>query len=378
MELKKNLFKNYHNDIIPSHDVTVSVGMAIRSHNNINQIDGTITSNIWLRQWWTDETLKWDQSKNNISSIIVQTNPEHERSVWIPDLYVYNTAEKPMDELTYSHATVTSNGNVFWSRPGMIRTSCVFDLANFPFDTQVCSYKLGSWVYDASKINLELMKNRPIDLTQYQNNQEWTITNIDSHIENKYYNCCIVPYQSAIFYVTLKRKPGYYVLNIIIPTFATSTLMLICLLIPWDSGERISYAVTVMLSIIVFLLMLSENLPKTDTKPILSKMLVGLVLFALFIVYSTVFIGLMHDYSKKNNKLAGWLLAILDKYNLSCKKMIGTDSDSIESGESGESEFELNKRDCDKLAIYIERIFTSIFIAVFTIYCAVIFSQTPS
>ena len=60
--------------------------------------------------------------------------------------------------------------------------------------------------------------------------------------------------------------------------------MIVSLLIPWDSGERISFAVTVMLSI-VFLLILSENLPKTKTKPLLSRMLIGLVFFSLFVVF---------------------------------------------------------------------------------------------
>tara|TARA_B100000787_G_C16184481_1_gene293790 strand:+ start:194 stop:1243 length:1050 start_codon:yes stop_codon:yes gene_type:complete len=349
------------------------VGLVIRSHNNINQIDGTITSNIWLRHKWNDKNLQWNQSKWNISSIIVQTNPELDRAIWIPDIVIYNTAEKPMDDLHGSNAIVSSNGDVFWSRPGMIRTSCVFDLADFPFDTQVCTYKFGSWVYDSSKINLTDNSNL-IDLSHYQNNQEWKLTNTNSRIESRIYTCCDEPYQTAIFNVTLKRNSGYYVLNIIIPAFATSTLMLICLLIPWDSGERISYAVTVMLSIIVFLLILSEHLPKTDTKPILSKMLIGLVMFSLFIVYSTVCIGLMHDYSKKNNKIARWVIDFLEKYNLSCKTKRESDSDS----DSVESELELNKKDCDKLASIIERIFTAIFIVSFSIYCAVIHNQKPN
>ncbi len=65
-------------------------------------------------------------------------------------------------------------------------------------------------------------------------------------------------------------------LNIIIPTYATASLMIISLVVPWDSGERISFTITVMLSLIVFLLILSESLPKTDAHPLLSKMLIGL------------------------------------------------------------------------------------------------------
>lgn len=374
LELKNILFEKYKPDIIPDNTVQIKLGIAIRSLNNINQIDGTISSNVWLRHWWNDKNLKWNETKWNISKISAHTNHELDRSIWTPDILIYNTAEKPMDELLKTNVMVYSNGDIIWSRPGMIRTSCVFDLENFPFDTQTCSYKFGSWLYDKSQIDISNVDN-PIDLTNYQSNQEWSIINSEHYIEEKVYKCCTETFQSTFYKITIKRKYGYYVLNIILPTFATSTLMIICLLIPWDSGERISYAVTVMLSIIVFLLILSENLPKTETKPLLSKMLIGLVFFALFIVYSTVFIGIMHDYTKKNSKVAKSIISILDKYNLSCKKKNSEpDSDSIDSAISEE---EIHKKDCDNLAIIVERLFTSAFFVIFAIYCIVMFSLRP-
>ena len=374
LELKNILFENYKPDIIPDNTVQIKLGLAIRSLNNINQIDGTISSNVWLRHWWNDKNLKWNETKWNISKISAHTNHELDRSIWTPDILIYNTAEKPMDELLKTNVMVYSNGDIIWSRPGMLRTSCVVDLENFPFDTQTCSYKFGSWLYDKSQIDISNVDN-PIDLTNYQSNQEWSIINSEHYIEEKVYKCCTETFQSTFYKITIKRKYGYYVLNIILPTFATSTLMIICLLIPWDSGERISYAVTVMLSIIVFLLILSENLPKTETKPLLSKMLIGLVFFALFIVYSTVFIGIMHYYTKKNSKVAKSIISILDKYNLSCKrKNSEPDSDSIDSTISEE---EIHKKDCDNLAIIVERLFTSVFFVIFAIYCIVMFSLRP-
>ena len=371
LELKNILFENYKPDIIPDNTVQIKLGLAIRSLNNINQVDGTISSNVWFRHWWNDKNLKWNETKWNISKISAHTNHELERSIWTPDILIYNTAEKPMDELLKTNAMVYSNGDIIWSRPGMIKTSCVFDLENFPFDTQNCFYKFGSWLYDKSQINIRNVEN-PIDLTNYQSNQEWTIIKSEHYVNEKVYECCTETFQSTFYKITIKRKYGYYVLNIILPTFATSTLMIICLLIPWDSGERISYAVTVMLSIIVFLLILSENLPKTETKPILSKMLIGLVFFSLFIVYSTVFIGVMHDYTKKNSKVAKYIISLLDKYNLSCKRKNNEpDTDSIDSTISEE---EIHKKDCDNLAIIVERLFTSAFFVIFAIYCIVMFS----
>jgi hypothetical protein len=77
--------------------------------------------------------------------------------------------------------------------------------------------------------------------------------------------------------------------------------VLITLLIPWDSGERISFAVTVMLSIIVFLLILSDTLPKSNQQPILSRMIMSLTFFSLFGVFFTVLISALNSY--KNEKI---------------------------------------------------------------------------
>ena len=381
-KIKDMIFGNYTKDTLPNKIVTLNLGMAIRSLNNIDQVEGTISSNIWLRHWWNDQNLRWNQTEWNISKIAFYTDPEYDRSIWIPDMFIYNTAEKPMDELYYTLAMVYSNGDVMWSRPGMMKTSCVFDLKHFPYDQQTCIYKFGSWVYDSSQLNLSISAPA-IDLGHYQINQEWEIVEKKHTLEEKKYNCCPEKFQAAIYTLKIRRKPGYYILNIILPTFATSTLMVLSLLIPWDSGERISFAVTVMLSIIVFLLILSESLPKTNTKPLLSKMLIGLVFFSLFVVFSTVVIGIMHSYTKKNSKFAKWLLGVFNKYNIGCKKKtmlnrndsyLGT-INAITNKSSTESD---EDNDCDKLATIIERIFTSVFFVSFIIYCAVIFGQKPS
>lgn len=381
-EIKEMIFRNYKKDILPNKIVNLKLGMAIRSLNNIDQVEGTISSNIWLRHWWNDPNIRWNKTEWNISKIAFYTDPEYDRSIWIPDMFIYNTAEKPMDELYYTLAMVYSNGDVMWSRPGMMKTSCVFDLKHFPYDQQTCNYKFGSWVYDSSQLNLSI-STPAIDMANYQINQEWKVVKQNHELEEKVYKCCPEKYQSAIYTLQIRRKPGYYILNIILPTFATSTLMVLSLLIPWDSGERISFAVTVMLSIIVFLLILSESLPKTNTKPLLSKMLIGLVFFSLFVVFSTVVIGIMHNYTKKNSKFAKWLLGKFDRYNIGCKKKpqlnrndsyLGTINALTNHADTLPDE----EKDCDKLATVIERLFTSLFVVAFVIYCAVIFGEKPS
>ena len=298
--LREQLLRNYRSDTIPNNGepLDLKMGLAMRAFNNINQIDGTVELNVWLRYWWNDYNLVWNKNKWNISSLTFRTEPGIDGGVWTPDIYLYNTAENPLENLKYSNLEVDNDGNIIWSRPGIIKVTCAFDLTNFPYDKQRCQIKLGSWTYNG----FQLVLNEgfpPIDIENYQPNEEWRLDTINHTINAIKYACCPYEYYDITFEIYIKRLAGYYETNIIIPTFATASLILVTLMIPWDSGERISFAVTVMLSIIVFLLLLSDTLPKSNQRPLLSKMITGLTFFALFGVLFTVLISALNDYKDK-------------------------------------------------------------------------------
>ena len=305
-KLRNDLFQNYSADCLPlghQESITLKMGVAFRAFNSIDQVEGTLTANIWLRHWWRDGNLIWNPDDyNNITEMAVNTEPGGDSSIWVPDIYLYNTAEKPMEQLDYSRAHVYSDGYIIWSRPGIIKSTCIFDLRSFPYDTQHCLFKFGSWVYHDGQMNLTLDEGS-VDVSNFQENDGWNLANFSSKLNFVKYNCCPELYPDITFNITLERLPGYYTLNIITPAYATSSLMIISFLVPWDSGERISFAITVMLSLIVFLLILSENLPKTNTKPLLSEMLIGLTFFSLLCVFFTVFVSAMYSYKSKKENL---------------------------------------------------------------------------
>ena len=302
--LRDTIFENYSSDTRPAIDknpINLVFGIAIRAFNSIDQVEGTLSTNVWIRHYWNDIHLRWDpQDYNNLTTIAVNTDPEFDHNIWIPDMYLYNTAEKPMDNLDYSRANLYSNGDIIWSRPGLIKSTCSFDLEYFPYDRQTCSLKFGSWVYHKDQMNISIKESSPIDISNYQQSDGWKVLSYKASYNEVKYGCCPEIYPDITFTFYLERKSGYYDLNIIIPTYATASLMIISLIVPWDSGERISFAITVMLSLIVFLLILSESLPKTDAHPLLSKMLVGLTFFSLFVVFFTVIISALYSY--KTNK----------------------------------------------------------------------------
>ena len=67
--LTETLMVDYNHNIIPllNNDyVNLTMGMALRSLNKIDQMDGTLSANLWLRYWWEDEYLKWRRVVNHL------------------------------------------------------------------------------------------------------------------------------------------------------------------------------------------------------------------------------------------------------------------------------------------------------------------------
>ena len=425
--LIKTIFDNYNKELSPqinNNPFNLSLGLVLRAFKSIDQMEGTIAANVWLRYKWIDERLSWNMKDFNYSFLSLNTNPEYDYSIWIPDIYLYNTAENPLSEIDYSRAIVKNNGEILWSRPGIVTSTCSFDLTHFPYDRQYCNMKFGSWSYDGNQLDL-FIYDSGFDISNYIEHEEWILS--DYYVEKniQYYNCCPEPYPDIKFYYNITRRSGYYELNIVLPTFATSSLLLLTLLVPWSSGERISFATTVMLSIIVFLLILSDNLPKSDKKPLLSRMIIGLTLFSLIGVFFTILISALSDYNDKfdkkektnTNKFIIWLYKQLKKFE-TCK--IKQD-ENIETNNENNNEFEQQistlqninhnelglrthsynqsmnitqnrnnnlseqneiktndiKEECKKMINYFEHIYMIIFFIVFILYCIIMFSLIP-
>ena len=429
MMLKNKLMENYDVTTIPKlkemEPIVLKLGVAIRAFENIDQVEGTILSNIWLRYYWNDYRLKWNSSYWNTSRIIFNSDPEIDNLIWTPDIYLYNTAELPMEQLKNSRVIVYSSGDIIWSRPGLLKSTCKFDLSYYPFDIQKCHMRFGSWVYSGTDLDLQIHESK-MDMSNMQLNEEWQLINTTVKRNTKIYECCPEEYIDLLFEYTLKRYSQHYTTNIIIPTIATSSLMLISLIVPWDSGERISFVTTVMLSIIVFLLILSENLPKSDAYPFLSQLILGLTIFSLVSVFFTVIISSLYTH-KKNKGIVYRLMELLKiRKKTDCSKIkssstISRSNDStlyeeemsfIETNEENQSttidenldiidvdtviQSQFNKKykksnedsksaqtilsgdyDCEETAGNVEAIFTLIFFLSFVIYLIYMFAIIP-
>ena len=68
---------NYNKEVLPRKNISkpiyLKLGIAIRAFDSINQVEGTMETNIWLRYWWKDRILSWNpQDYGNTTNIKIK------------------------------------------------------------------------------------------------------------------------------------------------------------------------------------------------------------------------------------------------------------------------------------------------------------------
>jgi len=55
------------------------------------------------------------------------------------------------------------------------------------------------------------------DVTNYQTNGEFDLVDFDAIYHEEYYSCCTEPYPDITYVIKMKRRPLFYVFNLILP-----------------------------------------------------------------------------------------------------------------------------------------------------------------
>ena len=317
--LRNYLFNNQSLDnfIIPRENLNiplnVDMGIAVQTLEEFNQKVETIELNLWLRMNWNNPYLTWNQSDyGNIDFIVV--NP---KKIWHPDIELYNAASLPeiykFDDRLYLY----SNGNIFWSRPGIFKFSCSMDLNKFPFDTQNCSMTFGSWVYEQTFLNLRPYEevSKAVDIFDSFSHGEWEVENI--YLDNYIYdNKTLIKYT-----IELQRYTHYYLLAIGM-TITLVYVSIIIMFLPSDNISRTSTAVFIPLTILALQLTIVDKVPVVGYFTIMDKFFLSCFVCSMFVSIES---GIIYALINIKNK---YLLSKV--YNSSCyKKFNNKDSENI-------------------------------------------------
>ncbi|XP_059173902.1 neuronal acetylcholine receptor subunit alpha-10-like [Physella acuta] len=306
-KLMNYLVRNYDNSVRPVYDATsavdVKLGLTLTQILDLDEKNQVLTTNVWLEAEWFDERLNWSITDfGGISSIRIPC-----QKLWLPDIVLYNSVDDYTSGYMPTLAMVYNNSRVFWGPVIRFRSSCKIDITFFPFDTQICKLKMGSWAYTGLQVNVWNSSNS-MDLSNFVDNGEWELLGVAVQRNVVFYACCEEPFPDVTFVIQLRRRTKYYFMNIIIPCIILSFLCLGGFLLPSESGEKITLGLSVLLTITVFMLMVADKMPQTsESISVISIYLMAVLATSCLSVLSSVLILSIHHQRGRPTRPPPWL-----------------------------------------------------------------------
>ncbi|XP_056398713.1 5-hydroxytryptamine receptor 3A-like isoform X2 [Hyla sarda] len=261
VRLLDSLLDGYIKDLRPvknwKNGTTVYIDITIYSIFSVDEKDQLMSMYCLYNRYWNDEFLRWDPLKyDNITQISLPSN-----TVWVPDVLIaeFVDADKASSR---NFVYINYTGLVNYQKPIRMSSICMFYIYYFPFDQHNCTLTFQSQLHTVEHINVSMWrqsKDMKKDLQKFYNKGEWELLGINSNY--KVVDELGDKFGVVEFSIIFRRHPMYYVVNLVIPSVFLIIMDTIGFYLPPESGERISFKITLLLGYSVFLIIVSETLP---------------------------------------------------------------------------------------------------------------------
>lgn len=315
--LVRDLFRDYNKLIRPvehpNQTVEVEMGLSFIQLINVNEKNQVMTSNVWQQFQWRDYQLKWEPA--HYGGIDVLRLPPDK--VWRPDIVLFNNADGNYEARFKSNVLIYHDSRVEWIPPAIFQSTCRIDVTYFPFDQQRCEMIFGSWTYTGNAVTLKFYKDRDyVDLSDYWKSGTWDIVEVPGCLQSYNGSKWGVPTESQItFYITIRRKTLFYTVNLILPTVLISFLCILVFYLPAEAGEKVTLGISILLSLVVFLLLVSKILPPTSLViPLIAKYLLFTFVMNFLSVLVTVIIINFNFRGPRTHTMPNWIRVVFLEY----------------------------------------------------------------
>ena len=282
--LNQSMYAWYDKRVRPvtdqSHILNVTLSLSLVGVNNLDAVSGTLELVGILKVTWTNQVLVFT-SNSDWSGIDAFFLPQE--NLWRPSLVLYNSVQS-LEEVgdASNRIRIDSTGKHEWTVGLVTATSCSVDVTSFPFDSQSCDITFTPWGFKSTEVILT-STDSSADMTFYSESTEWKY-------ESSSVSSSTSSSKSLLTYtVSLKRNPGYYFVNLVMPVIVVALLNLFVFLLPPECGERVGYAVTIFLTFAVYLDIVTNTLPQSSEKVAkVSNYLTSMVILGAITTFLTI------------------------------------------------------------------------------------------
>ncbi|XP_064609356.1 acetylcholine receptor subunit delta-like [Liolophura sinensis] len=182
---------------------------------------------------------------------------------------------------------VNDDGAIEWDAEGTFRVSCPVEMVRFPFDEQSCPINISNNKYTIREVNPTIQNYSTSGVVF--NNGQWKI--LDLFVTNWYDDD---GYKYMGFHIRTRRRPSFYVMNMVLPSLVLTVLGNCLYLIPPHISDRVAVGTTLVLAYTVFMIQVTDGIPGSfrNVPYITIFFLVAMVMSALVVVISILVLRL--------------------------------------------------------------------------------------
>merc|ERR1740138_1542265 len=149
--------------------------------------------------------------------------------------------------------------NVMLLRPCVFKAKCDVDLSYYPFDQFVCPFIFQPWGDKFLKLHIAADA-----ITSLVNLPEFAVRMYNASTGQNYYRTSAAEWPQLTVNVEIARHGHYYVVNVICPILLIVLLTWFAFWVPMKETDRVSYMMTLVLTVMAIMAINAEKRPATD------------------------------------------------------------------------------------------------------------------
>jgi len=305
---------NYSKFELPHTEQTNVIGIAmdIDEVMEISDKDYSITIAMYFNVFWYEPRLKLVSSvgaslrpENSTEPVLVPTSVDLIQDLWLPNPFIYNLKTFKLIDGAMSKLSglwIASDKKLTYGQTTHITFICPMKFNKFPFDTQICKFRVGSYNQDSSKV---LFVTKHYGFSSKKANSialDYGVLIKELAPEDSVLDYGpLGNFTIAGFEMVLSRYVSTYIIAFFIPSGLFVVVSWISFLIPSETiGGRISLLVTLLLLLVTIFTCVVTTTPRAEGLKAIEVWMLACILFvfAALIQYVAFLFRKQHYLSK--------------------------------------------------------------------------------
>ncbi|CAB1451868.1 unnamed protein product [Pleuronectes platessa] len=134
----------------------VKTDIYVTSFGPVSDTDMEYTIDVFFRQRWKDERLKFNGPMN-----ILPLNNLMASKIWTPDTFFHNGKKSVAHNMTMPNKLlrIMDDGTLLYTMRLTVQAECPMHLEDFPMDSHSCPLKFGSYAYTKTEVTYLWTRN---------------------------------------------------------------------------------------------------------------------------------------------------------------------------------------------------------------------------